>query len=86
MKTKLQSMLSAKEQRKTELVSSIEASESLDDIKRYSAELDKLNGEIRDLEAMLKDLPEETEARTAAVTAQIPSVVKSENAEERKAD
>ena len=85
MKTKLQSMLSAKEQRKTELVSSIEASESLDDIKRYSAELDKLNGEIRDLEAMLKDLPEETEARTAAVTAQIPSVVKSENAEERKA-
>lgn len=85
MKTKLQSMLSAKEQRKTELVSSIEASESLDDIKRFSAELDKLNGEIRDLEAMLKDLPDETEARTAAVTAQIPSVVKSENAEERKA-
>ena len=85
MKEKLQSMLSAKEQRKTELVNSIEASDSVDDIKRFSAELDKLNGEIRDLEAMLKDLPDEAESRTTAVNAPIPSVVKTENAEERKA-
>lgn len=85
MKEKLQKMLSEKNTRKAELVSSIQASESVEDIKRYSAELDKLNGEIRDLEGMLKDLPEEIDARTAAVTAPIPSVIKTESAEERKA-
>ena len=49
-----------------------------------AADLEKLNGEIRDLEGMLKDLPEETEARTAAVNAPIPNVVKTEAEEERK--
>ena len=84
MKNKLQSMLTAKEARKAELVKSIEASESVDDIKRFSAELDTLNGEIRDLEGMIQNIPAEEEARTAAVNA-IPSVVKTEAAEERKA-
>ena len=84
MKDKLQKMLNAKNERKAEIVKSIEASDSVDEIKRFSADLDKLNGEIRDLEAMLKDLPDETEARTAAVTA-VPEVVKTEAAEERKA-
>lgn len=77
MKEKLQSMLTAKEARKAELVKSIEASESVDDIKRFSAEMDALNSEIRDLEGMLKNIPAEEEARTAAVNA-IPSVVKNE--------
>ena len=85
MKDKLQKMLTAKNERKAELVNSIQASESVEDIKRFSAELDKLNGEIRDLEEMLKGIPEESEARTAAVTAPIPTVVKTEAAEERKA-
>ena len=78
MKEKLNSMLSAKEARKAELVKSIEASESVDDIKRFSAEMDTLNAEIRDLEEMLKNIPSEEEARTAAVNAPIPSVVKTE--------
>lgn len=83
MKDKLQKMLTDKNNRKAELVKSIEASDSVEDIKRYSAELEKLNGEIRDLEGMLKDLPDETEARTVAVTT--PEVVKKESTEERKA-
>ena len=82
MKDKLQKMLTAKNERKAEIVKSIEASESIEDIKRFSADLDKLNGEIRDLDGMLKDLPDETEARTAAVT--VPVIVKAET-EERKA-
>ena len=53
MKNKLQTMLSAKEQRKADLVKSIEASESVDDIKRFSADLETVNGEIRDLEGMI---------------------------------
>ena len=83
MKDKLQKMLSEKNTRKAELVKSIEASDSVEDIKRFSAEMDTLNGEIRDLEGMLKDLPSEEEARTAAVTA--PVIVKKEAEEERKA-
>ena len=78
MKEKLNSMLSAKEARKAELVKSIEGSESVEDIKRFSAEMDTLNAEIRDLEEMLKNIPSEEEARTAAVNAPIPSVVKTE--------
>lgn len=83
MKDKLQKMLSEKNARKAELVKSIEASDSVEDIKRFSAEMDTLNGEIRDLEGMLKDLPSEEEARTVAVTA--PVIVKKEAEEERKA-
>ena len=85
MKKKLQNMLDAKNQRKADLVKSIEASDSVEEIKRYSAELDTLNGEIRDLEGMLNAIPSEEEARTAAVTAPIPDVVKTEANEERKA-
>lgn len=80
MKDKLQNMLTAKNQRKADLVKSIEASDSVEEIKRYSAELDTLNGELRDLEGMINDIPDEAEARTAAVTA-VPEIVK----EERKA-
>ena len=83
MKNKLQTMLSAKEQRKADLVKSIEASESVDDIKRFSADLETVNGEIRDLEGMIANIPDETEARTVAVTA--PEIVKSQADEARKA-
>lgn len=83
MKDKLQKMLSEKNNRKAEIVKSIEACESLEEIKRFSADLDKLNGEIRDLEAMLADMPDEAEARTAAVNA--PEIVKTQAEEARKA-
>lgn len=83
MKNKLQTMLSAKEQRKADLVKSIEASDSVDDIKRFSADLETVNGEIRDLEGMIANIPDETEARTVAVTA--PEIVKSQADEARKA-
>ena len=82
MKNKLQTMLSAKEQRKADLVKSIEASDSVDDIKRFNADLETVNGEIRDLEGMIANIPDETEARTAAVTA--PEIVKSQADEARK--
>ncbi len=85
MKDKLQKMLTAKNQRKAELVQSIDACQSVEDVKRISAEVEGLNQEIRDLEGMINNLPSEEEARTAAVTAPIPSVVKSEAEEARKA-
>lgn len=83
MKNKLQTMLNAKNQRKADIVKSIEASDSVDDIKRFSADLETVNGEIRDLEGMIANIPDETEARTVAVTA--PEIVKSQADEARKA-
>lgn len=64
MKDKILAMLNAKNTRKAELVNSIQASDSVEDIKRFSAELDTVNGEIRDLEGMINDIPDEAEART----------------------
>lgn len=83
MKDKLQKMLSEKNTRKAEIVKSIEACDSVEEIKRFSADLEKLNGEIRDLEAMIADLPSEAEDRTEAVTA--PEIVKTQAEEARKA-
>jgi len=84
MKTKLQTMLTAKNARKAEIVKGIEACDSVDEIKRFSAELEGLNAEIRDLEAMIANIPDETEARTAAVT-ETPEIVKTQSNTERKA-
>ena len=78
MKEKLLQMLNAKNARKAELKGLIEKSESVDEIKRFSGEFDSLNAEIRDLEAMIANIPDETEARTAAVNAPVPSLVASQ--------
>ena len=85
MKDKLQSMLTAKNQRKAEIVELIRKTESIEELKSLSAEAEKLNSEIRDLEDMLKSLPKEEELRTSAVTTETPAVVKDTAATERKA-
>lgn len=78
MKDKLEEMLTAKNTRKAEIVEAIEKSESVEEIKGFSVELDSLNAEIRDLEKMIADLPSEEEARTQAVNAEVPEIVKEE--------
>lgn len=78
MKEKLEQMLEAKNTRKAEIVEAVEKSDSVEEIKGFSAELDSLNDEIRDLEKMIADLPSEEEARTQAVNAEVPEIVKEE--------
>lgn len=85
MKDKILAMLSAKNQRKAEIVEQIKKTESVEELKALSAEAEKLNTEIRDLEDMLKTIPAEVDARTAAVTAETPDIVKETNVTERKA-
>lgn len=85
MKDKLLAMLTAKNQRKAEIVEQIKKTESVEELKALSAEAEKLNSEIRDLEDMLKSLPEEADARTTAVTAETPNIVRDSNTTERKA-
>ena len=84
MKDKIQAMLNAKNQRKAEIVAQIPNCESVEEVKSLSAEAEKLNKEIRDLEDILKGIPDETEARTTAVNTEVPSVVSDTNTTERK--
>ena len=84
MKEKLLQMLNAKNARKAELKGLIEKSESVDEIKRFSGEFDSLNAEIRDLEAMIANIPDEADARTAAVNAPVPAMVASQTEPENR--
>ena len=85
MKDKIQAMLTAKNQRKAEIVEQIKKTESVEELKSLSNEAEKLNSEIRDLEDMLKGLPNDADLRTDAVTAETPEIVKTTNTTERKA-
>lgn len=85
MKDKLQAMLTAKNQRKAEIVEQIKNTESVEEMKSLAAEAEKLNKEIRDLEDMLKSIPDEADNRTTAVTAETPNIVKDNLTTERKA-
>lgn len=84
MKDKLQAMLTAKNQRKAEIVEQIKNTESVEEMKSLAAEAEKLNKEIRDLEDMLKSIPDEADNRTTAVTAETPNIVKDNLTTERK--
>ena len=83
MKEKLQAMLDAKNQRKAEILSQIDNCQTVEEVKSLSAEAEKINSEIRDLEDLLAKIPTETEARAAAVT-EVPTIVE-KSQEERKA-
>ncbi len=76
MKTKLQAMLSAKEARKAEIVTLIEKSEKVEEVRSLTSDLEAVNAEIRDLNAILADLPSEEDARTQAVNQPIPEIIK----------
>ena len=84
MKDKIQAMLNTKLQRKAEIVAQIPNCESVEEVKSLSAEAEKLNKEIRDLEDILKSIPDETETRTNAVNAEVPGVVADSQTTERK--
>ena len=84
MKDKIQAMLTAKNQRKAEIVEQIKKTESVEELKSLSNEAEKLNSEIRDLEDMLKGFPNDADLRTDAVTAETPEIVKTTNTTERK--
>ena len=76
MKKKLLAMLATKETRKAEIISSIEKSEDVAEVKSLTTDLDAITVEIRDLNSMIEALPAETEARTAAVNQETPEIVK----------
>ena len=83
MRDKLQKMLDAKNKRKAELKAAIDKAETVEELKSIQTEVEEVNADIRDLEAMLRDLPSEEEARTEAVNAPAPTMVQTQAAEAR---
>lgn len=76
MKAKLQDMLTAKEERKAQIIDKIEKSEDLNEVRSLTSDLEALNAEIRDLNSVLSTLPSEEDARTQAVNQPVPTIVK----------
>ena len=83
MRDKLQKMLDAKNKRKAELKAAIDKAETVEELKSIQTEVEEVNADIRDLEAMLRDLPSEEEARTEAVNTPAPAMVQTQAAEAR---
>lgn len=85
MRDQIQKLIDQKNLRKTELNQKVGTAQTMEELKAISDELDGLNAELRDLEAMLSaaDNPpaqapptqEPVSARTLAVNSQIPGVV-----------
>lgn len=82
MKKKLQAMLTAKETRKKEIVALADKSEKVEELRAFNSELDTLNTEIRSLQDMISEMPEDIDPndpdqRTAAINGEIPGAVTS---------
>jgi HK97 family phage major capsid protein len=91
MKKKLLDLLAKKNTRKAEIVAKAEKTESVEELRNLNAELDTLNEEIRSLQEMIDNMPDDDnegegkgqEERTKAVNGQIPGMVAS-NANSQK--
>lgn len=93
MKDKLKKLLEQKKAQKQKLFTRSEACTDVAELRSLNAQMDELNEEIRSLETMIADMPEDTPAapaaqideRTATVNGQIPgAVVSSASGRERR--
>lgn len=79
MKDKLMKLLQAKQEARTAKMKLVDSSNDVEELRKLQKEIDSLNSEIRDIQGMIDELPEEegTEVneRTAAVNGEIPGIV-----------
>lgn len=95
-KKKLLALIAKKNERKTALAAQADTCEDVAQLRSINAELDTLNADIRELQAMADSLPDEDpsadpDQRTAAVTGAVPGVVVAgavapKTSEEQKSD
>lgn len=90
MKDKLMKLLTAKNERKAEIVKLADKADKVEELRKLNVELDEVNEEIRNLQAMIDELPNEADPdnRTAIVNGDIPGVVQTSAKvqEKRKSD
>ena len=87
MKKKLLDLLAKKNTRKAEIVAKAEKTESVEELRSLNTELDTLNEEIRSLQEMIDNMPDDEsgdqgkeegqEERTKAINSKVPGIVKS---------
>lgn len=93
MREKILALIKEKNERKSDIVKQAEKSDKVEDLRQLNKDLDEVNKEIRSLEELLNELPEEQdpadpEGRTAAVNRSTPGIVSANAAsqEVRKSD
>lgn len=87
MKDKLLKLLEKKNTRKAEIVAKADKAESVEELRSLNAEIDTLNEEIRSLQEMIDNMPDDEsgdqgkeegqEERTKAINSKVPGIVKS---------
>ena len=92
MREKLLALMKAKNERKVAIVKQADTVTEVEELRKLNKELDGVNEEIRKIQEMIDELPEEKDPadpdqRTAAVNGEVPGVVKSsaKAQEQRKA-
>ena len=89
MRKQLLALLAKKNERKAAISKQAETCENVEELRKLNAELDGVNEEIRGLQGIIDNLPDEegtTAERTAVVNGDIPSVVSAPAKHARKAD
>lgn len=89
MKEKLLKLLKAKQEARKAKMKLVDESNDVEELRKLQKEIETLNAEIRDIQGMIDELPEddntEVNERTAAVNGEIPGVVVSgANAQEQR--
>lgn len=87
-KKKLLELIGKKTERKQALSKQAESCEDVAQLRSINAEMDTLNEEIRSLQEMADNMPDEADpdGRTAAVNAQVPGMVTATQQSQRSAD
>lgn len=75
MKKKLIALLASKQEERTAKMAVVDKSEKVEEVRALGVEIEAINTEIRSLEGMIADLPDEKDERTKAVNGEIPGVV-----------
>lgn len=88
MKEKLMKLLKTKQEARAAKMKLVDAAGDVEELRKLQKEVDGIDAELRDIQAMIDELPkeDETNERTAAVNGEIPGIVATNttNQEKRK--
>lgn len=90
MKEKLMKLLKTKQEARAAKMKLVDAAGDVEELRKLQKEVDEIDAELRDIQAMIDELPkeDETNERTAAVNGTTPGIVvtNADNQEQRKSE